>query len=79
MALLCAPDRGSSGCPRQSPAILHCACCRYAGVVAAFDPLRVQHTIAYDDGDIEFVRLWAPDQTVRAALTPALSATKIVS
>ena len=69
----------SVGHRRQVHAIDLCACCRYPGVVAAFDQLRVQHTIAYDDGDIEFVRLWAPDQTVSAALKPAQLATKIIS
>ncbi len=36
----------------------------YTGFVTAFDPTRQRHTICYDDGDVEIVCLWAPNQLV---------------
>ena len=36
----------------------------YPGFVTAFDPFRQRHTICYDDGDVEIVCLWAPNQLV---------------
>ena len=40
----------------------------YTGVVTGFDDLRFQHTIAYADGDVEFLKLWAPNQLVSPSL-----------
>lgn len=37
----------------------------YEGTITEFDPWRHRHTIAYDDGDIELVALWAPHEVVR--------------
>ena len=36
----------------------------YTGVITAFHPLEHKHTVAYEDGDIEHIQLWAPDQEV---------------
>lgn len=38
----------------------------YSGSVTDFDPLRHRHTVSYDDGDVEIVALWAPNEVVSA-------------
>jgi hypothetical protein len=35
--------------------------------VSDFDPLQVRHTVAYDDGDTEIIRLWGANQQVGPA------------
>ncbi|BDA42016.1 probable BsuMI modification methylase subunit YdiP at N-terminal half [Coccomyxa sp. Obi] len=42
----------------------------YTGFVTAFDPIQQRHTICYDDGDVEIVCLWAPNQLVRVVTDP---------
>lgn len=38
----------------------------YSGCVTAFDAVRQCHTVSYDDGDVEIIRLWAPNQLVNS-------------
>lgn len=36
----------------------------YDGLVESFDKIRQRHTVFYDDGDVELIPLWAPNQMV---------------
>ena len=36
----------------------------YEGLVESFDTIRQRHTVFYDDGDVELIPLWAPNQMV---------------
>ena len=36
----------------------------YSGSLTGFDPIRHRHTVHYDDGDVEIIPLWAPNQMV---------------
>ena len=40
----------------------------YDGLVESFDMIRQRHTVFYDDGDVELIPLWAPNQMVSSAL-----------
>lgn len=46
-------------------------CC--SGVVQDFDRLRHRHTVSYQDGDIEIIPLWAPNQMVSPHATVPIS------
>jgi hypothetical protein len=37
----------------------------YEGLVESFDKIRQRHTVFYDDGDVELIPLWAPNQMVK--------------
>ena len=50
-----------------------------SGVVQDFDRLRHRHTISYQDGDIEIIPLWAPNQMVSLALTSFLQSALLVT
>ena len=39
----------------------------YDGLVESFDKIRQRHTVFYDDGDVELIPLWAPNQMVSSA------------
>ena len=41
----------------------------YTGVVTAYHALEHKHTVAYEDGDIEHIQLWAPEQEVSSHTT----------
>lgn len=49
----------------------------YEGTITEFDPWRHRHTIAYDDGDVELVALWAPHEVVRWILTCLVFAVRV--
>lgn len=36
----------------------------YSSVVESVDPVRYRHTVFYDEGDVESIPLWVPDQLV---------------
>ena len=42
----------------------------YDGLVESFDKIRQRHTVFYDDGDIELIPLWAPNQMVMSCNPP---------
>lgn len=58
----------SHDCILQIMACTVAACC-CSGVVHDFDRLRHRHTVSYQDGDIEIVPLWAPNQMVSVHAT----------
>ncbi len=39
----------------------------YRGTVTSFDSFAMQHTVSYEDGDVEILSLWAPNQMVSTA------------
>ena len=40
----------------------------YTGVITRFLDHSQEHRVVYEDGDTEFVQLWAPEQEVSACL-----------
>ncbi|CAL8466241.1 g5777 [Coccomyxa elongata] len=50
----------------------------YSGCVTAFDAVRQCHTVSYDDGDVEIIRLWAPNQLKETSMTAANNAPPVV-
>ncbi|KAK9823530.1 hypothetical protein WJX72_003470 [[Myrmecia] bisecta] len=42
----------------------------YTGFVSDFDVVRQRHTVCYEDGDVEIIPLWAPNQMIRIVSDP---------